>query len=398
MRTIVGFMLFALLVVGVMPASAQSGFDFDNGADGAVLLDTIETVDIGSAVNVRPIPSVHNNTTLFTASVGSVAELVGEYEWRDGTVWNLARVYSAAGNYVGFGWVSRSTANFTARTASYPTLRTADCSLTTGGRQATVEVLYNEGWVWDTESTNCNILVEGRPLGATDDTHHYWAVRDRHWRAGTGNYANDAQITQYVDNGVVTALEGAVWIYPVRWNMSDTRADDSAIVMEFARQKRDGGAEYPLVLHDLRGSTRTIIDDMLTDVVAQDSDDFDGLTVINVTGVRGSNGQMTASVGAVDMCWLFIGQRDTDDDLEVERRCGMVEGFSFYDTLDMPAMFWVIPNQNTWNNDAQRATAADLMQPVLIDYVIEHGDHTSFGVDAYGFGSHFRSGTYEVSL
>lgn len=400
MKTIgLGITLVLLFVVSVFPAFGQSGFDFDNGADGAVMLNDVETVDIGGAVNVRSVPTADGNTPLFTANSDYIAELVAEYVYEDGSTWNLGRFFNRYGHYVGFGWFSRTVANVTTHTSSNPVLLTPSCSLTTGGRQADIPVLFNDGWVWDAESTQCNVLAEGRALDATNDTHHYWAVRDRHWLAGTGSYANDAQITQYVDNGVVTALEGTVWLYPPRWNMSDLRADDAAIVLEFAAQKRAGGAEYPLRLHDLRGSSRLITEALLAGVNPQDTDNFDGLELINVTGVRGEEGRMTASVGAADQCWLFIGQRDSDEALEVQRRCGLVERFVFYDAPDMPDMFWVIPDQNTFNNAVQQEAAADLATLALGTYIVDYyGINEDVPVQTYGFGSHLRSGEYSVGF
>ncbi|MDH5533195.1 MAG: hypothetical protein OEX81_02070 [Candidatus Pacebacteria bacterium] len=385
-----------LLVTSFGSVLAQDSFDFDNGAE---MFRQVETVNIGGATNVRSVPSVRDNDPLFTARSSYIAEFVGEYEWSDGSVWNLGRFYNRSGNYVGFGWISRTAANVTTRTASYPTLRTGTCGLTTGGRQATVNVYFNDGWAWDSESTNCNVLVEGRPLNATNDTHHYWAVRDRSHLAGTGNFSNDAQITRYTVNGVVTALEGAVWEYPVMWNMSNLNAEDAPIFLEFANQKRDGGATYPLVLHNLLGQTIGITDLMLTDVVSEDTDNYDGLHAISVTGVRQANGSVVASVGSVDQCWLFIGQADVDEDLEVIRRCGMVEGFVFYTSDEAPSFFWVIPNQNTYTNDHQREVASEYATPALAEYIADfYGIDVDVDVDALGFGSHLRSGTYSVGL
>jgi len=384
-RLFVSLTVLVLLVVGVMPTFAQ-----DNGPEFA---QTVVSRRVTSQETLRDAAD-SSATRLMTVAVNDRVEILasdGEY--------NLVNVYRPVSqstvyfNFVGFGWISSNADLVTTGTIR---VSQSECSLTTGGVQveSTSIVEFGEGWAWSLVSAEgCNVLAEGRPLDSTNDTHHYWSVVDRHPSAGTGQFAEEAQVTRYTTNGVFTALEGTVWLYPVRWNMSamNSDPDDQPIVLEFAKQKRLAGMEYNLVLHDLRGRTVEITDSMLNDVVPQIPDSFTELTAISVTGIRGTNGEVVASVGSNNACWVVIGQTDTDEAIEVVRYCGLFEGFTFYNSDE--TFFWMLPDNST------QAEASAMVTPELASYITDLvGLGVEVEVDASGFGSSLRSGDYSVGL
>jgi len=372
-------MLVLLLVALVPNAVMAQGSDvpeFANGSHFRRLTGPVMLFDDAST----------GAATLMTVTPEDKMEILTE----DDGDWVLVNVYREADNddfvFVGFGWVEhRDDFMFTYAESVVE----SDCTLETGGVQVYDNIVhFGEGWAWSAASTSCNVLLEGRGLNQTDDTHHYWAVRDR------DPSDDDAQVTRYTHNRVATFIEGAVWIYPVTWNMSDMRADDPPIFLEFARQKDDAGVTYPMVIHDVRGSTIGITDEMIEGVVPEAPDSYDELTSITVSGLRQDDeGHVIASVGSNGMCWVVIGQTDTDEAIEVERHCGMDETFSFYTTDTQPTFFWVLPDLST------HAEAAEMVMPELASYIADFvGAGIGVDVEFLGFGSQLDNDSYRVGL
>ena len=140
--------------------------------------------------------------------------------------WDLVRLWTAEkGEYVGFGWIREDlfASNEFPPSAS-KNLKVPACSRKNEGVLLSDRAKVGDHYVFDTLSSGCNLLFEGRFVSTP---HHYIVIE----RSGT----ESSSMLLY---GLLVYKEGSHWEYPTGWNMQDFSTPKAPIAGEFVNAKR----------------------------------------------------------------------------------------------------------------------------------------------------------------